>query len=509
MRETPMSGGRALGTAVLGALMVLAGCQPELGECDPDAARAPIYYDENGFPAYPGQALVEVSCGAGAFCHTQGIDPADRLGVPVGLDLDVAVAVEPGEVERLRHARDVAWALRHAIIEQVAVGSMPPPPPTGATALGAGARYRTTEGRELPSIDSPEARAILRSWLACGAPVVEATEGESQGVGDIVARLEPSSCQGGQTSCEGMCVDTSSDPASCGACGVACGVGQACVAGRCECQNGLAACGAECVDLATDRSHCGACGASCGDLFCAGGSCVGACPAGTTDCGGSCVDLATSLAHCGSCGEACGAGESCRSGRCSCAEGLTDCGAGCVDLARDPMSCGGCGIACLEGGQCVAGTCACPAGLDQCGGACVDTALDPAHCGACGQACAAGEGCAGGVCVGCGPEVSFARDVEPIFAGRCAGSGCHGGSRPAASLALTAGRAYAELVGVPASCGSAPLVTAGDVERSYLWNKLTGVGMCSGNQMPKRGESLSPSELELVRSWICRGAEND
>src|SRR5690606_18999966 len=109
------------------------------------------------------------------------IDPADRLGVPVGLDLDVAVAVEPGEVERLRHARDVAWALRHAIIEQVAVGSMPPPPPTGATALGAGARYRTTEGRELPSIDSPEARAILRSWLACGAPVVEATEGESQG----------------------------------------------------------------------------------------------------------------------------------------------------------------------------------------------------------------------------------------------------------------------------------------------------------------------------------------
>ena len=104
-----------------------------------------------------GQALVEVSCGASRFCHTQGIDDVDRFGAPVGLDLDVAIAVEPAEVDgRLRHARRVAWNLRHTIVEQVEAGAMPPPPPSGDTALGAGAHYRTPDGRALPSIRSQE-----------------------------------------------------------------------------------------------------------------------------------------------------------------------------------------------------------------------------------------------------------------------------------------------------------------------------------------------------------------
>ena len=105
--------------------------------------------------------------------------------------------------------------------------------------------------------------------------------------------------------------------------------------------------------------------------------------------------------------------------------------------------------------------------------------------------------------------MSFAADVEPLLDRRCTGRGCHGGARPAASLDLSAGRSYAEIVGVAASCGSAPLVTPGDVGASYLWNKLTGVGICSGNQMPKTGEALASGELDVIRSWICRGANDD
>lgn len=500
--------------ASLCVTLVVGGCQPELGECDLEAARSPIYYDENGFPGYPGQALVEVSCGAGAFCHTQGIPAEDRLGAPVGIDLDVAVALDPAEVEgRLRYARRVAWNLRHSIYAQVLAGSMPPPPPSGATALGAGARYRayrgTAEERALPAIDSAEGHEILRNWLACGAQIIEATEGESQGVGDIVPRAEPSNCPEGQASCGETCIDVTSDPLNCGACGRACGEGQECRAAACTCLNGLDACGPVCVDLQTDNAHCGSCTNSCGGRFCAGGTCVDECPAGTTDCGGSCVDLATSLANCGGCGAQCRAGEACEAGMCTCAPGFSACVGACVNLQSDPANCGACAMTCAAGAVCTSGACACGGGSQDCGSGCVDVTADTANCGACGNACAPGDGCVAGTCVSCGPAVGFARDVEPIFMSRCTDSGCHSGARPAASLSLTLGRSYAELVGISASCGSLPLVTPGDVDRSYLWSKLTGVGICSGTQMPKRGESLPAGELELIRSWICRGAAND
>jgi hypothetical protein len=47
------------------------------------------------------------------------------------------------------------------------------------------------------------------------------------------------------------------------------------------------------------------------------------------------------------------------------------------------------------------------------------------------------------------------------------------------------------------------------VAKSYLVNKLTGVDLCAGTQMPKAGSSLSLSEIDLVRGWICNGAPNN
>ena len=90
----------------------------------------------------------------------------------------------------------------------------------------------------------------------------------------------------------------------------------------------------------------------------------------------------------------------------------------------------------------------------------------------------------------------------------CAGSGCHGGARPAESLDLsTASSGYQQLVNVAAAqCGSRKRVIPNDVSNSYLVNKLTGSGMCFGSQMPKAGGGLTQAELDTVRAWILSNA---
>ena len=86
----------------------------------------------------------------------------------------------------------------------------------------------------------------------------------------------------------------------------------------------------------------------------------------------------------------------------------------------------------------------------------------------------------------------------------CAGAGCHGGARPAQGLNLsTAAIAQGELINVTSQqCTAKKLVAPGDPTQSYLVNKLTGVGMCSGSQMPKGGSALTNTELDTVRTWI-------
>lgn len=499
---------RLISLAAISLGAVLAGCEPSVGDCDMAAARAPIYYDDDGFPAYAGQALVEVSCGQGRYCHSSGIEAGERFGVPIGLELDVGIATDADGLVRLAHAQQVALDQRGVILAQVDSRAMPPPPPAGDIALAGAPRYRAAAGTaDLPVIGTAEGREILRNWLACGAPVIEGTTGEPTGIGDVVPSID--TCPSGQAMCDGACRDTTADPASCGGCGIACGADQRCMASACTCTNGLTACGADCVDPSADVSHCGGCDMPCGAQVCAANACMDACPAGTTDCGGSCVVIATSLAHCGGCDRACEAGESCAAGACSCASGLTSCGGACVDTETDAANCGGCGIPCGSGGSCVGGTCGCTAGQTECGGTCIDTSADPANCGSCGRACGAGEACGSGECITCGADVLYGRDVQPIWTRACGGSGCHIGARPAGSLSLESGRSWAELVGVSASCGGSQLVRPGAVADSYLFDKLIDVDICSGTQMPKRGESLPAADIEIIRSWICHGARND
>jgi hypothetical protein len=94
--------------------------------------------------------------------------------------------------------------------------SATPPPPTsswfGANVASPDAGYNHSAKRKLEKFDTDGAADWVLS--SPGTP----------GYG----------CAGGLSMCDGKCVDLAIDPASCGACGVSCGVHQTCSGGSCE-----------------------------------------------------------------------------------------------------------------------------------------------------------------------------------------------------------------------------------------------------------------------------------
>ncbi len=99
-------------------------------------------------------------------------------------------------------------------------------------------------------------------------------------------------------------------------------------------------------------------------------------------------------------------------------------------------------------------------------------------------------------------NVSFVNDVQPVFDQNC--TSCHPNS---GNLDLTAGNSYNQLVNVDASGYSAKRVVPGDPEHSVLYKKIDGSG-AYGSNMPL-GNSLSASQIALIKQWIEEGARNN
>jgi hypothetical protein len=98
------------------------------------------------------------------------------------------------------------------------------------------------------------------------------------------------SCPPYQSSCNGVCIPTSTDPNNCGGCGVKCAATLACSSGTCSsgCLPGLDACAGSCVDRASDNRNCGSCGNACPTgKGCVKGQCAEAVPVGAGP--GGCV----------------------------------------------------------------------------------------------------------------------------------------------------------------------------------------------------------------------------
>ncbi|WP_437680082.1 MXAN_6577-like cysteine-rich protein [Sorangium sp. So ce131] len=165
-------------------------------------------------------------------------------------------------------------------------------------------------------------------------------------------------CDPPYTSCDGVCVDLSSDDDSCGACDERCPAGEVCVDGRCE---------EETTDAAGGGGSGGDGGGDDGGEADGGGG-EGGAPLDCDDgpyvrrCGDACVDVSTDPDNCGRCGVQCDPGRACAGALCqttTCIEGFTRCGSDCVDVSANPEHCGRCGRTCDPGAACERGVCAC------------------------------------------------------------------------------------------------------------------------------------------------------
>ncbi|MCY1060118.1 DUF4215 domain-containing protein [Nannocystis sp. SCPEA4] len=144
------------------------------------------------------------------------------------------------------------------------------------------------------------------------------------------------------------------------------------------------------------------------------------------------------------------------------------------------------------------------------------------HCAACslGENCFGNQDCDQSVCkqqqcvpplplvpLDCAPASVSAAQAWQAVKGSC---NCHGNG-VGTSLIFKDGESFRDsMVGVPSTMAAIDIVTAGDVDRSYLLFKLlnqqTNVVGGGGNPMPI-GKVLSDAQLCTVIEWVRGGAD--
>jgi len=185
------------------------GCKRDLGDCNlngqtPDghAIDGPAAFDiayrtTDGLPMYEAQALVQSTCGDGAFCHAPAATGADRIGAPAQLDFDLALACNEGvdaacasppscaggqtdtpyceSLRRLHGNQGKVREWAEGMIQEIRAGAMPPGE-AGRRVENPAPWLRKADDTLLPSIHSADGQEIVRNWLACQAPVIARTE---------------------------------------------------------------------------------------------------------------------------------------------------------------------------------------------------------------------------------------------------------------------------------------------------------------------------------------------
>ena len=116
-------------------------------------------------------------------------------------------------------------------------------------------------------------------------------------------------------------------------------------------------------------------------------------------------------------------------------------------------------------------------------------------------------------------QISFARDVQPIFTARCAITSCHTGPTQQASgkQSLDAGVAWADSVNAPATTGKLLRVKPGSIRGSQVAHRVLGQGLPRGGTVmpqgcpgfPPAGGCLAEPEIFTILAWIAEGAPNN
>lgn len=198
---------RSLGVAfAVMSAAALGGCGEDVGSCKGElGGRDTVVVGSSLQVQYAGQAILNQSC-ANQVCHASSATGANRHGAPAGLDFDlkpvvgideedeneygtVIGRVDAAELAELRARQSAIVDQRDIIWQQVKDGHMPP------DGMWAGLR-KLMNVRDTPEskpctkeaafepIDTPATQEVLRNWLACGAPFVEAGT-------DLVTKREP------------------------------------------------------------------------------------------------------------------------------------------------------------------------------------------------------------------------------------------------------------------------------------------------------------------------------
>ncbi len=97
-------------------------------------------------------------------------------------------------------------------------------------------------------------------------------------------------------------------------------------------------------------------------------------------------------------------------------------------------------------------------------------------------------------------KISYSKQVEPLLRDKC--QGCHQPAKPQGRYEMTS---FARLLAGGES-GSAAVVP-GKPDESYLLELITAHD--GKAQMPRKGDPLAASEVELIRTWIAQGAVDD
>lgn len=91
--------------------------------------------------------------------------------------------------------------------------------------------------------------------------------------------------------------------------------------------------------------------------------------------------------------------------------------------------------------------------------------------------------------------VSFSKDLLPILQNSCVS--CHGGERTSKALDL---KTFDSLM---AGSQNGAVITAGNADGSKLIQSI------KSGKMPKRGDKLTPDQVQLFVDWVNAGAANN
>ena len=92
-------------------------------------------------------------------------------------------------------------------------------------------------------------------------------------------------------------------------------------------------------------------------------------------------------------------------------------------------------------------------------------------------------------------DVSYSNDVRPILERRC--GTCHMGEFTSEGLNM---ETYESLM---AGSQNGPVIVVGNAKESLLAQKILE------GEMPKRGQKLTPEQVQLIIDWINAGAPNN